>query len=212
MYQYTIKFLALSDSITFEIKSEVELLVAKFVQDILFVFAEVEQNEKIVLDLLQKNSPEVRRKIESFNDKYKNKLPQLNKVPAFFRKLKEGEQFFFLPDLGKTIDTIKLYDFLRAVDEGKTFDEISGQTAEIFDDLLKKYQIRVLGDKRISIGEPIKSKRVCRFCNNKKPKITFNNKAHAISEGLGNKTIVLYDECDSCNTGFSRTIEPDIIQ
>lgn len=62
------------------------------------------------------------------------------------------------------------------------------------------------------IGEKDKEKRVCRFCNNTNEPISFSNEAHAISEGLGNKTVILLEECDQCNDQFSKTIEPDIVQ
>lgn len=213
MYQYKIEFLALTDTVAFEIKSQSKEIVEEFVEDMLLIFARVDENEKIVVESLQKNSSEIKEKIEIFTDKYKSKLPQLNGIPAYFRKLKENEQFFFLPNIkSDTIDNLKLYDYLRATEKGKSFEEIHKQTTDLFGELLKKYQIKVYGDKRISIGEPIKSKRLCRFCNNERPNISFNNKAHAISEGLGNKTLILFDECDVCNSDFSKNVEQDLIQ
>ncbi|MBA2584669.1 MAG: hypothetical protein H0V01_14950, partial [Bacteroidetes bacterium] len=213
MYKYKIKFIALSDTFAFEIKSEAKEIVEQFVEDILMIFTRVDANEKFVIESLQKNSQEVRQKMELFTDKYKKDLPQLNKISAYFRKLKANEPFFFLPGIqSENVDNLKLYDYLRATEEGKSFEEFNKQTTDLFGELMKKYQIRVYGDKRINIGEPVKSKRVCRFCNNEKPNISFDSKAHAISEGLGNKTIVLYDECDICNSDFSKAVEQDIIQ
>lgn len=214
MYKYTIKFLALTETIAFDISSPVKETIEEFVKELLFIFARVdEENEKIIVESHQQNSPEIQAKIEEFTNKFKDKLPALNGVPAYFRKLKEGEHFFFLPNLKfEPLENIKLYDYLKAAAEGKDFEEVHGQTKELFEGLFQKYFMSVVGDKRISIGEPVKENRVCRFCNNKRDNVTFNNKAHAISEGLGNKTVVLYDECDACNTEFSQTIEPDIIQ
>lgn len=59
-------------------------------------------------------------------------------------------------------------------------------------------------------GESDKNKRVCRFCGKSIPEVSFSNKSHAVSEFLGNKSLVCNDECDDCNERFSRTIEPDI--
>ena len=64
--------------------------------------------------------------------------------------------------------------------------------------ILTNYNICEFGTKRIHIGEQNKEKRICRFCNNKSENVTFKNKAHAISEALGNKTIILNEECDNC--------------
>ena len=57
-------------------------------------------------------------------------------------------------------------------------------------------------------GEVTKSKRVCRFCGKSIPEVSFRKKAHAISENIGNKYFINYEECDACNDFFSR-IEED---
>jgi len=38
----------------------------------------------------------------------------------------------------------------------------------------------------------------CRFCGGKPPKRTFDKRAHAVSELLGNKIMVSLYECDDC--------------
>ena len=86
------------------------------------------------------------------------------------------------------------------------------QFEELFGELFDNYSVGAFGQKRVIIGERDKTKRVCRFCNNTSNPLTFESEAHAISEGLGNKTIILNEECDACNDRFSMTIEPDIIQ
>src|ERR1035437_3465633 len=131
MYQYKVEFLALTDKIAFEIKSKSKETVEEFIEDILLIFARVDENEKIVVESLQKNSSEIKQKIEIFTDKYKSKLPQLNGIPAYFRKLKEDEQFFFLPNIqSDPFDNLKLFDYLRATEKGKSFEEINKQTTD----------------------------------------------------------------------------------
>ena len=49
--------------------------------------------------------------------------------------------------------------------------------------------------------------RICRFCGNAKPEATFKKKAHAIPELLGNKAIILSNECDTCNEFFAYECE-----
>jgi hypothetical protein len=51
---------------------------------------------------------------------------------------------------------------------------------------------------------------VCRFCGKLYPEVKFKNKAHAISELLGNKEFVLKNECDECNKFFGRKLEDDL--
>jgi HNH endonuclease len=43
----------------------------------------------------------------------------------------------------------------------------------------------------------------CRFCDRKKPEVTFKKKAHAVPELIGNKTLLTFYECDDCNDRFS---------
>lgn len=61
---------------------------------------------------------------------------------------------------------------------------------------------------KIFIGEKSES-RVCRFCGCD-DKSKFQTEAHAISECIGNKWIILLDECDTCNAKFSKAYENDL--
>jgi hypothetical protein len=63
------------------------------------------------------------------------------------------------------------------------------------------------GDK-IILGD--KSNRICRFCGEKSPEVTFKKVAHAIPEALGNKSIESAYECDTCNEEFGNGIENDL--
>src|SRR5262245_16553961 len=63
----------------------------------------------------------------------------------------------------------------------------------IFEGLKRKGKPKVLGTKP----------RVCRFCDQGKPYVTFKKKAHAIPELVGNKTLLTLYECDQCNKRFS---------
>ena len=51
------------------------------------------------------------------------------------------------------------------------------------------------------------SERKCRFCGKSKPEVSFKNEAHAIPEFLGNKSLILMNECDICNGFFAREYE-----
>lgn len=51
---------------------------------------------------------------------------------------------------------------------------------------------------------------VCRFCLRDLRFTSFKNESHAISHCLGNKTIVLLNECDKCNSYFGDTFENDL--
>lgn len=60
-------------------------------------------------------------------------------------------------------------------------------------------------NEKIYIGN--KDNQVCRFCNKDEKDTTFKNVAHAIPEAIGNKKIILYEECDQCNQFFCENIE-----
>jgi hypothetical protein len=213
MYSFKIKFIILNDTIAFEIKSENRLIVEEFVNDLLSIFVVISDDNKPTINSLQEYSDCIDKDLTGFVDKYKEKLPQLNAVSAFFRKIEYGAKFIFLPNIEMELaESIKLRDYLRALEEGKSYEDLEDKTMDLFGNLMSKYFIGVAGVRRVSIGERYKDKRLCRFCQNKSTSTTFNNKAHAISEALGNKTVVLFDECDTCNKRFSETIEPDIIQ
>lgn len=49
----------------------------------------------------------------------------------------------------------------------------------------------------------LKQEKICRFCRKKEPEVKFKENAHAISEQLGNHTVFLLNECDTCNDIFS---------
>jgi hypothetical protein len=49
-----------------------------------------------------------------------------------------------------------------------------------------------------------KQDRICYFCKEKVPKVKFTKDAHLIPELLGNRNLVYYSECDTCNEYFSK--------
>lgn len=49
----------------------------------------------------------------------------------------------------------------------------------------------------------------CRFCGGDKPKKYFKKTAHALSELIGNKILILKNECDECNEFFGKNLEDD---
>jgi len=54
------------------------------------------------------------------------------------------------------------------------------------------------------------SEGACRYCSKSIPEVTFNKKAHALPELIGNKLLFSKDECDSCNEWFSSNGESDL--
>lgn len=47
----------------------------------------------------------------------------------------------------------------------------------------------------------------CRFCEKSIPEVSFKKEAHALSELIGNRQLVVTDECDDCNSLFAESLE-----
>lgn len=214
MYEYTIEFIAANHALPFKISSAHKDYIETFVKDLIVIFSsDSGKKGEVVVEAFQKNSDEIMDNINDFVSKYAKSLPEINMVSAFFRKLRANEDFCFLPSLELTVqEKLKIYNRLKSMYDGVDYKEVEQLTSNLFDKLLEKYTISSYGDKRFSVGERDKAKRVCRFCNNQNKPISYKTKAHAISEALGNKSLVLYDECDKCNHQFSQTIERDVVE
>lgn len=150
---------------------------------------------------------------ESFLNQYKEKYKRLCALEKAFKDIEEDETICILP-AWLNIDT----DIYLAIREELC--KFNGKENNGLKAFLKpvtiNYNIKHYeGNSRINIGEKDKKKRECRWCHRtfkSKPKATFNEVAHAISEGLGNKNLILYEECDECNHKFATSIEADIIK
>ncbi|OJW80181.1 MAG: hypothetical protein BGO69_13200 [Bacteroidetes bacterium 46-16] len=212
-YEAFFTFKAYTNTIPFKITAPELQHAEQFVYVFSDLFPGLIDFDNKTIRPLMKNTPELRKTIDDFVDLHKGKLPQLNAVSAFFRTLTEDELFFVFPFEKMPPEfSIMLYNYLAAIVEDKDFNTLQSQMNELFGELLKKYTISAYGETRRIIGERNKTKRICRFCNNTREPLTFGSVAHAISEGLGNKTLILNEECDGCNEYFSQTIEQDIIE
>jgi len=101
----------------------------------------------------------------------------------------------------------ELYNIhLNAKKEGIKYKKYLKKYIQDTNEIKKVYDIRNYNSdisRKSYIGEVDKNKRICRFCNKTNKEVSFKNEAHAISNALGNKTIILNEECDNCNNKFS---------
>jgi len=130
-----------------------------------------------------------------------------------FSKIPNDEYFFmFVGDFQWSAE-LKLKEIidLEKLNGQETVDMDS--VLEPIQDILKNYSIVKLNlSKKIRIGRKRKEDRICRFCKKSmKDGALFTNEAHAISEALGNKKIILNEECDTCNSYFDKEIERHLI-
>lgn len=143
-----------------------------------------------------------------------DELSRINKkylaVKAVFEGIPENSKFIVVPD--KIDDTILLFSLKQEVNKLNDIVNTSNSDNTLYQIATLYYTQSFNGNtkRRHYIGETIKSNRVCRFCGEQVPVVSFKHTSHAISEALGNKSIICREECDNCNDRFSKTIEPDI--
>lgn len=182
----------------------------------LYIFGARFDNEKMVITLDYKiqYTQEFQTRLKEFINQYKGEEPRIQQLSKKFEVLEENEWFFILKDIELT--TIQRYELEKELCKLNNCDSVvnDDKIMKIFDCSLENYEIKTFDldkGREIKIGENFKNNRTCRFCNKSVPDTTFSNKAHAISEALGNKKLILNDECDKCNDFFDKKVERDFI-
>lgn len=129
----------------------------------------------------------------------------------FFDSIPDNQHFLLIS--GHVDDRIKIYQYRNKLFLINGIPIKSSRQDVIMASLSHHYEMRFFqGDEahRMRIGINDKARRICRFCGKSMPDVTFKQKAHAISESLGNKGLICLEECDDCNRHFNETIEQDI--
>ena len=169
-----------------------------------------ESNNKKQIFTVQVANENFRSRLKIFDE-----LSKINKdclkIKSVFENIPENSKFVVVS--GKIDDAILLYNLKQEVNKLNGITTIPSNLDNTKYQIASLYYTQTFNGntkKRHYIGEINKYNRVCRFCNNKIPIVSFKHTSHAISESLGNKSIICLEECDNCNERFSRTIEPDI--
>lgn len=218
-----LNFYTTSISFTFEIE-EIEkdengtilfqenVELSEFMHDFFSIFSIEKENEKMKIYPIVCKTNEVSKKFNDYFLKYKEIFPKIFSLKKEFDLIKENEYFIILPswEYFSTNDIINLKRKLYSLNN----EEMPAQDDDFFDLIDRCYDLQIFGDFPRKFGHKKKTDRICRWCHrsiNSPDKTTFKSKAHAISEALGNKKLILLDECDECNNKFSQTIEMSII-
>jgi hypothetical protein len=209
-------FFSLKGQSVMEFQGE-EVQLNSLILEFISIFAHNIDEEifKIEISSLQNNTEGLRLGIGDFVNKYKSAVPEINKLNTFIKKLDDGEYFYILPNVKKLSDkqTVSISnELLSHIDSSVDFASLQKSYINIFQCVFDNYEMTsVSTERKIKIGERVKANRVCRFCKNTiATGATFKQEAHAISESLGNKTIILNEECDTCNAYFSQNVENNI--
>ena len=181
-----------------------------------FVSSVDEATDRATVNLFQQNTEQLRNKIKDLVDRLKSINPAVYRLYSFFDKeIKQNDWFFF--DVDRQITPLmhdQIILLLHKLDSNSSPESLKVVTSAIKDlgAIRSVYSVFIYNeDTRSCIGEPDKTKRVCRYCHRSAPEVSFKNIAHTISEAFGNKRIKTNDECDECNSKFGDTIEQDFL-
>lgn len=172
-----------------------------------------EKSHTIRIECEQQNTNKFLNKLNSFAEKYQ----QVRGLAQKFKALKQNEYFMVLPPEFSLIkDNMIILNCENYLCELNGIPSLNTDKLPLaIQKIVKCYDISSIDieerERPILIGEPKKSKRICRFCGKSQPQTQFTKKAHAISEALGNTKIILNEECDECNEFFGKSIEKDFI-
>lgn len=164
----------------------------------------------------------MKERVTSFVDSCSRQYPRLNKLKKRICDLPDDQYFLVLPqEPTSSAEKAALEVYLGAVNDAKgdfsrattLFEERYKAMQEVAGKFMDTYDIfQPRSDIRVSIGAKNKKDRSCRFCGRSEGDgATFKKVAHAIPEALGNKNVVLTEECDECNEFFGNEIEPTFI-
>ena len=127
----------------------------------------------------------------------------IRKLRGFISKLKDGDYFYYFNEEKTSIVERRVaINCLKL--EANGFSLSVNLRLDIFEhydipNLLFQYLSYGYDGLEEWIGETDIQKRKCRFCGESFPKVSFNKKAHAIQDALGNKLLFCNEECDRCN-------------
>lgn len=143
----------------------------------------------------------------------KLKLPKLNAIAPWLKKVGEGKFFAICFNREPSLEEVMaIHAYIKELNGGEKMETNLSNILDTAGDVLANYEIKASDpDKRVRYGNEPSGKKVCRYCHRAEPDVTFHKVAHTFSEGLGNKFTITCNECDDCNAYFGNTCEPDFI-
>lgn len=213
-YKATFFFKSRSESIGFKLESHVKDTIDVFTSELLNIFTPNSEKGKTTIKIYNPLIYDIKiiEKVYAFVIYWEESFPSIAALKSFFNRLKQDDLYVILYNIDLSTElSIYLSTHLEAWETDNDVKEKWRKQMEIYGKTFENYITKSAGSNRLAIGDPMKKERVCRFCQKSVPNVSFNKKAHAISEALGNKNVILYDECDLCNEKFGRNIEGDLI-
>lgn len=187
---------------------------SEFTVELMGVFDAAGDDQQSI-NMAQKASADLKAKLEAFVEKYGSKVPQLHGFRKTIIDLDTDTYFLLIPyEFESSLHKLQHEEILASLNGAPLFTAESEEAKHAFTKLLSKYDVtNPPNNRRTVLGERNPERKKCRFCGRtKQDGARFKKIAHAISEGLGNKNIVVSDECDDCNEFFGIGIEPALIE
>lgn len=140
-------------------------------------------------------------------------LPKFNAIIAWLEKIGEGKFFGVCFNREPPIEEVfAIHATIGELNGGEKMEVAMSEINNIAGDMFSNYDVKASDpNNRVLYGEEPFGSKVCRYCHLSESVVTFHKVAHTISEGLGNKFTITYNECDRCNEYFGKTCEPDFI-
>lgn len=118
----------------------------------------------------------------------------IRKLSGFISKLPDGNCFYYFNEEKTSVVARKTAILcIKAIRQGMSWNaNLHNMAFHYYSmmDIYFTYMSFGYDGIKVCVGEEEKSKRVCRFCGRRMPDVTFNNVAHAIQEGHGNKLLI----------------------
>lgn len=175
----------------------------------------IDYNQVIFDSPFIKITDEIKNKISILIDNWKDKDIHIFQLKKFFDAIPSGNYISILPKNNTdSLLYVYLLGAIRRLNKGSSVDEVLKNSSDVqsygtlFSELMSKYSAECNSS---FIGEKDKNKRGCRFCGKSVPEVSFKKIAHAIPEGLGNKTLIDNEECDECNLRFGNGLDNELI-
>lgn len=186
---------------------------SRALHELLNIFSESHGNQ-LRINRVQVVTMELKELIRLYVKFYGKLVPQINKLNKKISDLPCCECFLILESEPESTKDKLAFEHLLMVCNGLESKGENHIRNDVFSMQIEAYSMfSPRSDIRTVIGEKNKRKRKCRFCSKSvSDGARFQSVAHAIPEALGNKNIILAEECDECNSFFGDHIEPSLIE
>lgn len=174
-------------------------------------FAQLPRIEGGNIYAVYRYKPLVLKVMTELSEKLKVRVPNIQQLPSYFKGFKDNDIFIRHNSSVPVIDIRRTLIKINALENNrdeKADDDHFVLTWGILYLKYETYSYGLLTEKKY-IGEKDPNARICRFCM-KTGADKFEHESHSIMNGLGNKLLFCYEECDKCNQDLEKDVEKQL--